>query len=732
MATEPLVIEVTERGARVVSGSLRDVAKAGKEAEASADTLSKTLKTIATVETARRAIALADAYTNIENRMKAVSATSADASKALDSVFRIAGDNRQSVEQTAQVFQRMTLATRDLGLSQERVAGLTDTLSKALVLSGASAQEGTAALVQLAQGMGAGALRGEELNSILEQAPVIARLLAKEMGVAVGQLKALGQQGAISGEIITRALEHNAQALQDEFAKATPTVMGTFEELKTAVIKFVGEVEKAVGLFRSLAHAIHTAADNLRALLDLDIGELAANVGDFLARVRGLGGAIDHIEKNTKTLSETVLETANAYATLDGLADRITETFDSQMVTVRSLIAAQEDLGNELLKLGKKISGALEKVRDDQRRAGEEARRQLEQLRNGVIALAGSLDPVVAAERELYETRTLLNAATAKGIISTQLATELLGQYKDATDAARNPLEALNAQMENELRLARLSAEQRTVELGVQDRINDARAKGVEITAQLVEQFYAHERALLTWQQANKESEDAAKSLRDELQKGIKAAEDAAKAIEEFAIEKQRRLIESLEEIDRKARDTSTQLGQFLGGAIGSLTDRLVHFAATGKFAFKDFARSLATDIAALMLKILALRAAMAAFGGPTGVAGNPFAQALVGALGGGIGGAATGGSLIVPGSGGPDSRLLMMKVSPGERVDFHTRQQQAKGAKTGTPQAAAAPATHVYNLYDHDELAQRLMTTPSGERAIVNVVARNSGRMGR
>jgi len=116
-------------------------------------------------------IQLSDAWTEYSNRLKLVTSTAGELAEAQEDVANVANNTRQSLGATAELYQRLNQANQDLGLSTEELIGLTETINKTLAISGTSAAGSQAALIQLGQAFASGVLRGEEFNSVVEQAP---------------------------------------------------------------------------------------------------------------------------------------------------------------------------------------------------------------------------------------------------------------------------------------------------------------------------------------------------------------------------------------------------------------------------------------------------------------------------------------------------------------------------------------------------------------------------------
>ncbi|MCX8018692.1 MAG: tape measure protein, partial [Rhodocyclaceae bacterium] len=175
-------------------------------------------------------------------------------------------------------------------LSQQQLLSLTETIANAVTVSGASAQASQAALTQLSQGLASGVLRGEELNSILEQTPRLARALADGLGVGVGALRQLGEQGKLTADVVMQALQSQQQVLAAEVQTSVLTVGQAFTQLQNSATRMIGEIDRVTGSSSTMAGALQAASDSLdnisRALRDVAASGKQANVfGDAIAIV---------------------------------------------------------------------------------------------------------------------------------------------------------------------------------------------------------------------------------------------------------------------------------------------------------------------------------------------------------------------------------------------------------------------------------------------------------------
>lgn len=214
----------------------------------------------------RTAISSADEWTNLGNRIKLVTNGSAEFEAAQSNIVSIARETRQSLAATGELYQRIATNQKELGLTGQEVADVVSTISKTLVISGTSAQGAQAALVQLGQAFASGVLRGEELNSVLEQAPALAKTLADGLGVPIGQLRELGKAGKLTASDVIGALQSQADAVDSSFSKISTTIGQALTVARTNLTVFIGELDQASGASSALASTIASLSTSLPAV----------------------------------------------------------------------------------------------------------------------------------------------------------------------------------------------------------------------------------------------------------------------------------------------------------------------------------------------------------------------------------------------------------------------------------------------------------------------------------
>lgn len=370
-STSRLIIEISseqaKRNAELLNRELQSIEKNGDFATKSMDAMSVATRSLAAQMTALVSvgalISKMDAYTNLQNRLKLVTNSQTELNKAMSDTFDIAQRTRQSWDAAAQVYQGFANNAKTLGLTMDQTAKLTETVSKAVAISGASAASAEAALVQFNQALGAGALRGEELNSVMEQTPALARAIAEGMGITVGQLRTVAATGAITSEALVKALEKASKSVDSLFAKTDPTIGQSFTMLNNEVSKFIGEAGKASGAASLTADSVKLLAENL----DLVISSLqvagAYYVGTYIPAIyasvaAGAAKSKQLVEQTVTQYGLIQAEKAASAQEVVGLEAKLAATQATRVLLVEELklelqrkksqISAQGSINSEL------------------------------------------------------------------------------------------------------------------------------------------------------------------------------------------------------------------------------------------------------------------------------------------------------------------------------------------------------------------------------------------------
>lgn len=209
-------------------------------------------------------IQLADTYTQMTSRLKLVTQYTGD----FDTVFAGLADSaratRSDLVGTLELFTRIAPQLRGIGLNGQQAVGVITTINQAIGISGASAQSAAAALVQLSQGLGSGVLRGEEFNSVMENTPGLAQAIADGLGVPIGELRKLAEEGKLTADTVAGALQKVAPQIEADFARMPQTVGQALTGLKNEFLLFVGATDQASGGSSTLANVIGAVAQEFK------------------------------------------------------------------------------------------------------------------------------------------------------------------------------------------------------------------------------------------------------------------------------------------------------------------------------------------------------------------------------------------------------------------------------------------------------------------------------------
>ncbi|CDG77892.1 bacteriophage protein [Acinetobacter baumannii 107m] len=347
-----------ERNARNLGNELDSIERKGDFATKSMDALSVATRQLAGymagLVTVSAAISKMDTYTGLQNRLKLVTNNQVELNKATEDTFRIAQKTYSAWDSVLQVYQRFSDNAKTLNLTMDDTARLTETVSKAVAISGASASAADAALVQFGQALASGTLRGEELNSVMEQTPALAKAIAQGMGITVGELRSVAAEGKITSQEIVKALRNVEKDVDALFAKTDITIGQSLTLLNNEITKFVGESGKGSGAAQVLAGTIQTLAGNLDVLTSAMMVGGAYWLGTYIPAIYASGVAV---AAKTKELAvQTVTQYAAIQAERAAAAQQVISTQAVVANTQATLAAIAAEKALEVQRLKSQIS----------------------------------------------------------------------------------------------------------------------------------------------------------------------------------------------------------------------------------------------------------------------------------------------------------------------------------------------------------------------------------------
>lgn len=393
----------------------------------------------------------------------------ADAMRELEAISR---RTQSSIEANATVFTRLNASILQMGGTQRDTLQITELLAKAIKVSGASAVESKAAMLQFAQALGSGKLAGDELRSLMENAPYLMRQLADGLGVPIGALKKLGEEGKLTADVVVNALSQAADRIDRDFQKVPATFGAAMTAMEDAAARANEKLDTLTG-----ASAVATGAvKGLNQVLDAlaQQFEAATTESDKLGR-----------NKAVETWAD---RTTLALSYLLDAADVVWQTVS---VLGRNVKFVFEGVGTEIGGIGAQIAAVMrgdfaqaKAIGEEMKRDAETRRRELDakdqetlrdrllagqKIRQQMQALAGT--PELRPERVDLATRggttKLRPPAGAGGDVGTKAKFDAVGYLIGLQEKAADGYARINAAEREQLhkaeelrRLGKISAQQ--------------------------------------------------------------------------------------------------------------------------------------------------------------------------------------------------------------------------------------------------------------------------------
>lgn len=253
-------------------------------------------------------IRLTDAFKSMQGSLALVSSSNSVASDSFQKLLTMANNTGSSLDSTVSLYTRLANATRGAGYTTAQLLGVTDAINKAFVISGATMQEASNAAIQLSQGLASGTLRGEELNSVMEQGPRITRALAEYLGVTNGQIRQMAADGKITAEVVTNALLKSLSSLNGELERMPRRFEQASTALKNNFLAAVGQID-----INPLISSVDALANSLaKPEVISGIQAIATGLGNVVA-VGGTG------LKTVVTNTDALMAITGAYAAKVGV-----------------------------------------------------------------------------------------------------------------------------------------------------------------------------------------------------------------------------------------------------------------------------------------------------------------------------------------------------------------------------------------------------------------------------
>ena len=285
-----------------------------KGIEAGAAVAGISMMGMALKEVATTAAQTADRLTSIRSRLNLVNDGTQTTADLMNKIYDAAQRTRGGYDDMADSVAKLNMLAKDAFSSNDEAIEFVEQMNKQFKISGASIQESSAAMYQLTQSMAAGKLQGDEFHSIMENAPMLAQSIAKEMGMTVGELKNVSSEGMITADVIKNALFNSAEETNAKFAEMPMTFAEVGQSIQNeAIMAFQPVLEQlssitADGAFQDFVGGITVAFRSMAAAAQVSISVIS---GGFSAMGVAIS-TVTNIARSFGTLFITTMPRVSA------------------------------------------------------------------------------------------------------------------------------------------------------------------------------------------------------------------------------------------------------------------------------------------------------------------------------------------------------------------------------------------------------------------------------------
>lgn len=251
------------------------------------NTIKRAVAAYISIQSVGKALNISDELVQTTSRLNMMNDGVQTTAELVNMVYAAAQDARGSFSQMADVVARFGNNAKDAFSSSEEVVAFADLIQKQMTIAGASTQEAANAELQLSQALGSGVLRGDELNSIFEQAPNLIQNIADYLDVPIGKIREMAADGELSADVVKAAIFSAADDINSKFNEMPMTWGQMWQSMQnTALIAFQPVLQRLNDLANSEAFQtfIQGAIEAMATLANilLNVFDLAVSIGTFI------------------------------------------------------------------------------------------------------------------------------------------------------------------------------------------------------------------------------------------------------------------------------------------------------------------------------------------------------------------------------------------------------------------------------------------------------------------
>lgn len=265
----------------------QEISAGTQQANELTNTIKRAVTAYVSIQSVGKALNISDELVQTTSRLNMMNDGVQTTAELVNMVYAAAQDARGSFSQMADVVARFGNNAKDAFSSSEEVVAFADLIQKQMTIAGASTQEAANAELQLSQALGSGVLRGDELNSIFEQAPNLIQNIADYLDVPIGKIREMAADGELSADVVKAAIFSAADDINSKFNEMPMTWGQIWQSMQnTALIAFQPVLQRLNDLANSEAFQtfIQGAIEAMATLANilLNVFEIAASVGAFI------------------------------------------------------------------------------------------------------------------------------------------------------------------------------------------------------------------------------------------------------------------------------------------------------------------------------------------------------------------------------------------------------------------------------------------------------------------
>ncbi|OYR21581.1 tape measure protein [Brucella pseudogrignonensis] len=218
---------------------------------------------------AKEIASYADDWTRAGNLIRSAATSTGVEVRSLDELKEGANAARTSLQDYTELYARLIRSASAVAESESEISLATDLVSKAFKAGGAAAQEQAAGILQLGQALGSGVLQGDELRSLRENAPIIAKAIADEFKTTIAGLKQLGAEGKLTSDRVFKAILNAQKPIEAQFKATNATIKDAFTQVNNEFLSYIGNADASYGASAKLVAALQYVADNFKEVADV-------------------------------------------------------------------------------------------------------------------------------------------------------------------------------------------------------------------------------------------------------------------------------------------------------------------------------------------------------------------------------------------------------------------------------------------------------------------------------